>query len=148
MATTTFAILRWIVIILYIVCFGCYILFTRQPDYFEGEITTGEIIQQNNKLLAKYSDGHDGYHAQVDYQFLHRPGKYVKVIYETSDPGKGKVYSLFDYWVTFGELIASLVIIGFLYWIATAVTKNPTAEALIEELEMGKKKPKKPKYDS
>ncbi len=147
MATTTFALLRWIVIILYIVCFGSYILFTRQPDYFDGQFTTGKTIQDSGKLVVLFSDGVNNYRTPVK-TFLHHPNEEVRVIYEAADPSNAQVYSLFDYWVSFGELIASLVIVGFLYWIATTVTNNPTAEAVVEELEMGKKKPRKPKYDS
>jgi len=122
------------------------VLFTRQPDYFDGQFTTGEIVRIKEKLMVAFSNGGVGYQVPVR-SFLHRPGEYVKVIYETSDPSNAQVYGFFDYWVTFGELIASFVIVGLLYWIATTVTKNPTPEALLEELEAGKKKPRKPKYD-
>jgi hypothetical protein len=122
-------------------------LFTRQPDYFDSDFTNGEIIRVNGKLLAGFSDGHDGYNVEVTYPFLHRPGEYVKVIYENAEPGKGKVYSFFGYWLTFGEVAASLFIVIALYWVANAITKNPTPEALLEELESSKKKPRKPKYD-
>jgi hypothetical protein len=124
------------------------VLFTREPDYFDSDFTTGEIIHRNNKLLVGFSDGHDAYSVEVKYPFLYRPGQYVKVIYEASTPGKARVYSILGYWITFGELFASLFIVTALYWIATRITKNPTPTALIEELEMGKKKPRKPKYDS
>jgi hypothetical protein len=32
-----------IIAVLYIVCFGLYVLFSRQPDYFDGEKTKGTI---------------------------------------------------------------------------------------------------------
>ncbi len=139
--------MRTIVIILYIVCFSCYVLFTRQPDYFDGEFTSGVIVNQSDKLIAAYSHAGKNFSVNVPYSFLHQPGEKVQVIYEASDPSKGQVYGFWSYWVTFGELIASLVIVGLLYWIATSVTKNPTPEALLEELESAKKKPRKPKYE-
>jgi hypothetical protein len=70
------------------------------------------------------------------------------VIYEAADPSNAKLYAVFGYWITFGELIASIIIVALMYYVATSITKNPTPKALIEELEMGKKKPRKPKYDS
>jgi len=144
----TFAVLRWIVIILYIVCFGCYVLFTRQPDCFDSERTIGTITEQQQKMVAVFSDGHINQQAEVVYPYFHTPGEKVTVIYETADTAKAKVYSFFGYWISFGEIIASLFIAIALYWVAVSVTSNPTPEALIEELEMGKKKPRKPKYDS
>jgi hypothetical protein len=139
--------LRWIVIILYIVCFGCYVLFTRQPDYFDGEFTSGTIIKTSKQTLVQYLYEGKPHHAEVHYDFLYQVGENVTVIYESSDPSKGSVYSFIGYWISFGELIASLLIVGLLYWISASVTKNPTPEAIIEEIEMGRKKPKKPKYE-
>ena len=134
-------------IILYIVCFGCYVLFTRQPDYFDSERTTGEVISINNKSVVRYSDGNDAYTTYVVYPFLHRPGKYVEVVYEKADPSKAKHYTFFGYWTTFGELVVSMLIMIVLYFVAVSITNNPTPEALLEQLEASKKKPRKPKYD-
>jgi hypothetical protein len=97
--------------------------------------------------MVKYTDGHDGYSTEVVYPFLHKPGKYTQVIYETANPAKAKHYTFLGYWITFGELFASLFIIIALYFVAVKVTSNPTPEALLEELEASKKKPRKPKYD-
>jgi hypothetical protein len=122
-------------------------LFTRQPDYFDSETTTGKIIQQNTKLVAEFSDGKTVHFAEVPYPFLHKQGEKVRVIYETSNPLEAKQYGLLGYWITFGELIGSLLIIIALYFVAISITSNPTPEALLEEIEAGKKKPRKPKYD-
>lgn len=144
---STFATLRLTVIILYIVCFGCYVLFTRQPDYFDSEQTIGNIQLQEGKLVAVFSDGKNTHHAEVPYEFLHQQGERVEVIYETSNPSQAKQYGLIGYWITFGELFGSLFIIIVLYFVAVSITSNPTPEALLEEIESGKKKPRKPKYD-
>ena len=122
-------------------------MFTRQPDYFDSERTVGTIIQQDDKLVAKFSEGNTFHFAEVTYAFLHKPGERIEVIYETSDPAKAKQYSMLGYWITFGELIVSILIIIVLYFVAVAITNNPTPEALLEEIEAGKKKPRKPKYD-
>lgn len=122
-------------------------LFTRQPDYFDSEMTFGTVENTGGKLVAKFSDGHVTRQAVVPYEFLHHPGEKVEVIYEASDPAKAKQYGVLGYWITFGELAASLFIILALYWVATSITRNPTPEALVEELEASKKKPRKPKYD-
>lgn len=133
--------------ILYIVCFGCYVLFTRQPDYFDSEQTVGTIVQQNNKLAAQFLENDSLHYAEVTYQFLYEKGEKIQVIYETADPAKAKQYAILGYWITFGELIVSILIIIVLYFVAVSITNNPTPEALLEELEASKKKPRKPKYD-
>jgi hypothetical protein len=143
----TFAALLKILIILYIICFGCYVLFTRQPDYFDGEITTGIITQKNDSLIAIFSDGSTDHPAKLKYPFLHKAGEKVKVIYERADPSIATVYAVLGYWITFGELIASLLIVIVLYYVSVSITSNPTPEALIEEIESAKKKPRKSKYD-
>lgn len=143
----TFAFLRNIIIILYFVCFGCYILFTRQPDFFDGEKTTGTIVEKNKQFSAVFFYNDQSYFAEVPYRFMVSKGEKVQVIYEAADPSNAKQYSIIGYWITFGELFASIFIVAVLYWIAVSITKNPTPEALIEELEAGKKKPRKPKYD-
>jgi hypothetical protein len=123
------------------------VLFTRQPDYFDSEQTKGSIVYHDGKLAAQFSDGKASRFAEVPYPFMHSVGEKVTVIYEASDPSKAKQYGVVGYWISFGELIASLFIVAVLYWIATSITKNPTSEALLEELEAGKRKPRKPKYD-
>ena len=142
-----FVVLTRIVIILYLVCFGCYVLFTRQPDYFDGEIVNAVVVERNDSLLAKFSNGTQQFHADIDYRFLYEKGQQVKVIYETADPSNASVYALLGYWLHIGELAVSLIIIAVMYWIAVTVTSNPTPEALLEQLEAQKQKPKKPKYD-
>jgi hypothetical protein len=122
-------------------------LFTRQPDFFDSERTPGTIIQLNNKIVAQFSAGDTLLHSEVPYAFLHNTGSRVEVIYEISDPAKAKQYGVLGYWITFGELIVSMLIIIVLYFVAVSITNNPTPEALREELEASKKKPRKPKYD-
>lgn len=88
------------------------------------------------------------HYAKIEYPFLYKAGEQKNVIFETADPSNAKLYGLFGYWLTFGELIASLIIVIALYYVAVSITSNPATEALIEELEMGKKKPRKTKYES
>jgi hypothetical protein len=124
------------------------VLFTRQPDYFDGERTTGIITQKNDQMVAQFNYDNRVYFAEVPYPFLNHRGEKVQVIYETADLSKAKQYGVIGYWITFGELAASLFIIIALYWVAASITKNPVPQALTEKPEAGKKKPRKPKYNS
>ncbi|MDB5231943.1 MAG: hypothetical protein JWN76_2748 [Chitinophagaceae bacterium] len=87
------------------------------------------------------------YTIAADYplRFLYN-GDAVKVIYESSNPEKAAVYKWWGYWIKLGELAASITLLLVLYFIAASVTKHPTPEALIEELEARKPKMKKRKY--
>lgn len=138
------------IVILYLIVFGVYLLFTRQPDYIDGEITIATIRWQTDSAhlqpipKAVYTIGKDSY--AVDARYVLRDlyeGKKVEVIYETPKPEKGAVYGFWGYWITWGELIASVVLLIGLFQIAVVVTKNPTAEALLEQLEYHPEKKKK-----
>lgn len=104
------------------------------------------VVQHEGQSRARFSDGNTIRYADVPYPFLHPVGERVEVIYEASDPAQARQYGVLGYWISFGELIASLVIVLTLYFVATSITSNPTPEALLEEMEMGRKKPRKPRY--
>ena len=135
----------------YIICFGLYILFSRQPDYFDGEITTGKILVQpypQTKYPAVFTEGKNEYRINADYLFRnYKDGEIVQIIFEKSQPEKAAVYSWWGYWISPGELFASILIpVGF-WFISYSIISNPTPESLLEEIE-GSKKMKQPKYDS
>ena len=101
--------------------------------------------QNNIRNKTVFNDGRKEHVADARY-FLRdlKEGDKVEVIYETDKPTKASVYTFFGYWITWGELIATVLIYFALFKIAVAITKNPTPEALIEQLEF--KEEKKPKY--
>jgi len=138
--------------ILYLVCFTCFIFFTRQPDYLDGEITSATIhwvkdsASQQSFPKAFFSIGKNYYSADARYVLRDLyEGKKVEVIYEAAQPQKAAVYSWWGYWMTAGELIGSLTLFVILFQVAVAVTKNPTAESLIEQLDYNPEK--KRRYD-
>ncbi len=138
--------------ILYLVVFSTYIFFTRQPDYLDGEISTTTIHWAKDSISkqpipkAFFSIGKNYY--SVDARYVLRDlyeGKRLFVIYEESQPEKAAVYSWWGYWITAGELFGSMVLFIALFQVAVALTKNPTAESLIEQLDYNPEK--KRKYD-
>lgn len=141
------------VVIIYLIVFATYILFTRQPDFFDSE-KTGAVIH-----ITKDSTGIDApfafytFHKQeykIDSRYLFRhlqEGSNCEVIYSPEKPQAGAVYTFWGYWLTWQELIASIVLIVVLFQIAKAITSNPTPEGLLSELEDDKPPPRKRKYD-
>jgi hypothetical protein len=126
-------------------------MFTRQPDYFDGEFAQATMVNWNDAssgklvLLAEYSDGYKRYHINVDYFFRdHQLGEKLTVIYEPKNPELGQQYAIIGYWMGLGELFWSLVLLGISWDVAVSVTKNPTPEALLEQLNY--KEPDKPRY--
>lgn len=138
------------VTILYIVCFACYLFFTRQPDYLDGEKAPAVIhwmqdsASGRNIPKAVFNDGRKMYAVDARY-FLQNleEGDRVQVIYETDQPERAVVYRFWGYWLTWGELIATVVIYIGLFQIAVSVTRNPTAEALMEQLDYVPEKKKR-----
>lgn len=138
------------VTILYIVCFACYLFFTRQPDYLDGEKAPAVIhwmqdsASGRNIPKAVFNDGHKMYAVDARY-FLQNleEGDRVQVIYETDQPERAVVCRFWGYWLTWGELIATVVIYIGLFQIAVSVTRNPTAEALMEQLDYVPEKKKR-----
>ena len=143
------------IIPLYLICFGCYILFTRQPDYFDGEIVPAKIVKvydpfyKGDALQAEYTDGLKTYYASVDGLFSkHQEGERLYVIYEKNGiahPKNAQAYTFFGYWISLGELFWSIVLLVLSFQLAKAITMNPTPEALLEQLDY--KEPSNPKYD-
>lgn len=136
---------------MYLVCFGCYIFFTRQPDFLDGEkapATIQFIKDSVTGLLipnAVYNDGRKEHRIDARYIFREwKNGDKPEVIYETATPEKAAVYHFWGYWISWEELVFSFVLLAVLFGVAVIVTKNPTPEALLEQLDF--KDEKKRKY--
>lgn len=132
-----------LVAVLYFTCFGLYVAFSRQPDYFDSEFSpatihymadsTGEVQPHAVFTLSKTDT------VKVPAQYVFRKlkeGQRVEVIYELANPKKAAVYRCWGYWFTWGECIGSVVLLLALFQMAVQVTKRPTEESLAEERTM------------
>lgn len=140
------------VIPFYIVCLVLYILFSRQPDFQDGEFTPGIIHYTNDSIgntlqKASFSVNKKEYTVNASYPLRSlKEGQPVTIIYETNDPRHAAVYSWWGYWLQWDELLASILIPFILLYAAKAITARPAPETLLEELEL-KDRPKRRKYD-
>jgi hypothetical protein len=127
-------------------------LFTRQPDYFDGEIVPAKVIALKDSVTKRslhyveFVAENKTFRIKADYPlrlFVH--GVTEKVIFEKEHPEKAQLYRFWGYWIGWGELLGSLVLLVLGFQLSVAITKNPTPEALLEQLDY--KEPNKPRYD-
>ncbi|MDQ2751758.1 MAG: hypothetical protein M3R72_01910 [Bacteroidota bacterium] len=142
------------VVILFLVIYPLYVLFTREPDYFDGEFYRASIhytydsAQEAKVPFAVYSIERQTYSVPAGYLFRRlEEGEKVPLIYEAASPGKASLYSVWGYWIRWKELLSFLVLFIFFYFISVSITSNPTPETLLEELEANQPKPRRRKYD-
>lgn len=134
------------VVIVYLVIFATYILFTRTPDYFDSASINATVHYAKDSTgttipFAFYN--HNGQNLKTDARYLfrdYRDGEECTVRYATDQPQKAAVYSVWGYWISWQELVGSVVLAVVLFQIAKAVTSNPTPEGLLSELEQEENK--------
>lgn len=120
-----------LLIVLYVVCFGCYVLFTREPDYFDGEFCNGKAV---NSSQIEYTVGTTTYTLNASYLFTKiEKGSSKKIIYNSRKPQQASVYNWWGYWLRWQEILVSTVVLGLLFFLATAITNNPTEEAILQQ---------------
>jgi hypothetical protein len=127
------------------------VLYTRKPDFFDGEKTPGMIHWMHDN-----SSGHNIPKAifrtelknyAIDARYIFREwkeGDKVEVVFEKEDPSKGAVYNIWGYWLKWEEILGSLIVLTVLFQVAVAITRNPTPEAVMDQIEI--KEEKKRKY--
>lgn len=122
--------------LLYVACLAFYILYSREPDFFDGEKSPAVIHwladSTENKTIPKAVFIHDTITYAVDARYVLRnlpENKKVQVIYIASKPQKAVVYSWWGYWITWQEILVSFILLVALFQIAVAVTNRPTPEA-------------------
>jgi len=114
-------------------------LYTRVPDYFDGETITAivKFDKKTNVSSASYTIATKQYTINADYPLRQlKEGESVELIYNPSKPEIAAVYSLWGYWFTWGELIMSVVLLLGLYKLATSITQNPAEDTLTEQAQM------------
>jgi hypothetical protein len=105
-----------------------------------------DSVSQKPIPHAVFTVGKEEYSVNAYYIFRNlNEGRKVDLIYENAQPKKAAIYSWWGYWISGGELLASIVLYVALFQIAVAVTKNPKPESLLEQL--GDESERKRKYD-
>jgi len=135
--------------ILYIVCFLCYVLFSRVPDYFEGELTRGivakatfSVKEKHPVLVVNYQAGNEKRTYTTNKWFLtrYKPGQVITLIYNPSDPAIVSIYAVMGYWIQWDELLFTAI--GFIILFIAAVIITGKGSALSSTLHGQNKKRK------
>ena len=130
------------VTIIYLVCFFCYVLFSRVPDYFEGEFVNGIVSKATfsvkNKhpvLVVKYKVGQEEFTHKTDTWFVskHIPGQSVTMIYSPSDPSVASIYAFIGYWITWSELFFTAIVFILLFISAVIITGENATDSTADE---------------
>lgn len=128
------------VVIVYIVIFATYILFTRTPDYFDSASIHATVHYAKDSTgttipFAFYKPNNQDLKTDARYLFRdYQDGEECTVRYAVDQPQKAAVYSVWGYWITWQEMMGSIVLAVILFQIAKAVTSNPTPEGLLSDL--------------
>jgi len=120
---------------LYFTCYFCYIFYTREPDYFDGELVAAiiKIDSKTNKATANYTIALKQYSINANYPLRKlQDQERVEIIYNPSKPETASIYTLWGFWFTWSELIMSAVLLLGLFQLAVSINKNPTEDLLQE----------------
>jgi hypothetical protein len=129
---------------IYAICFGCYILFVRTPDFFDGETMPAIVIKNNDTSFISYNINKINYKIIANYPLRSlQNNQKVTIIYNVSNAKEAVIYTFWGYWITWGELLMSIILIFLLYQIAVSITSNPSLTAIKDQEETEFAKPKK-----
>lgn len=110
---------------LYLVLMFCYVLFSRVPDYFEGEFVPGIVTKKSDgEKWVQYGVGKATYRTPIKGWGASQVsvGERVSVVYDPGEPEKAAHYSFFSYWFTLPELLASSIVFMVLFFAAVFIT--------------------------
>lgn len=126
-------------------------LFSRVPDYFEADFTTGIVLkaifsvkEKHPVLVVNYNVGNDKFTYTTNAWFLtsHKEGQVIPIIYNSSNPAVCSVYGIIGYWIKWDELLITAIVFVILFIAAIIITgKNNTVSSAVEQQN------KKRKYD-
>jgi hypothetical protein len=120
-------------LILYVVIFSLYVLFTRVPDYFDGELIKGVVAEAafsketNSPLLViEYNVGSETRQYKTHMWFLkkYKPGQLVTIIYNPEHPSIASIYAFIGYWIRWPELIFTSIFFVILFIASKAIAGN------------------------
>lgn len=130
------------VAVIYFICFSCYVLFSRVPDYFDGELTQGVVTEATYSVKDKhpivvvnYKIGNEKFKYITNMWFLtsYKPGQKVPIIYNPSNPRVASIYAFIGYWIKWSELFLTAIVFIILFIAAIFITGKNNSSPAIED---------------
>ena len=124
-------------------------LFSRVPDYFEGEFITGTVlkagfsIKDNHPVLVVvYKIGNEKFTCTTNKWFLtpHVQGQSITLIYNPSNPVIVSIYAIIGYWINWDELFFTGIVFIILFIAAVIITGKNNVSRLANEEQNRKRK--------
>ena len=122
--------------ILYVVCYACYIFYSREPDYFDGEtaVATIHVNQQTQTAKAVFLIKDSQYSIDANYPLRSISNlQRVNVIFKPNHPETAVLYSIWGYWLKWDELLVTSIVLLALFYLSVSITNNPSPESLKEQ---------------
>jgi hypothetical protein len=123
--------------LIYLASFFCYIMFTREPDFIDGDIVnavvskaTYSVSEKQPELVVDYIAGDKHLKCSTNKWFLtrHKQGQQVRVIYDPSHPEVASIYSFTAYWIRWPEVLFTAVFFVVLFCAATFIAGRGKGE--------------------
>lgn len=130
------------VVLIYIVCFFCYVLFSRVPDYFEGDYVNGVVSKaafsvkdKHPVVIVNYKVGNEEFQYTSYMWFLtsYKRGQVIRIIYDPSNPPVACIYSFIGYWIRWPELLFTAIVFIILFIAAVFITGKKSTSLTREE---------------
>lgn len=118
-------------IALYLICFFFYVLFTREPDYFDGQVVKGTVVQSkyakenvDSAYGILYRVGTDSFLCKVNsWPFGHyKIGEKIEIIYDPAKPAIGSIFAFWGYWLHWDELLVTALFFAVFFIAAVFIT--------------------------
>lgn len=136
-------------LILYVVCFALYILFSRVPDYFESQRVSGKVAlatysseKQQPYLVVKYPVGDRVYSFKTSQWLLtkYREGDVVTIIYDPANPRVSSLYSFLGYWFLWEEFLYTSIIFIIFFVASSGISGKSPSKSIETEQSLPKRK--------
>ena len=117
-------------------------MFTREPDFINGDIVKGVVTKARYSIEGKHPELVIDYHAgsqrfryTTTTWFLraHKTGEGVRIIYDPSHPEVAAIYSFIGYWIKWPELLVSAGFFIILFSAAASITGPSGSENVTEK---------------
>ena len=142
----------WIFLIVVVLLYAMFILFTRTPDFFSGKFTKGKVSKLSDVTylyresipdtivlnpVVEYTVNGVKYvfHDDVaNWPPVYKLGEEVTIIYDPKNPKNAYLYAWIGYWLNVSEFFIAFLVVSIPLAIYLAVRKRSERETIRDSL--------------